>query len=245
MDAPKKEKYAGCFGTHTTKYAVLLCRIDCAPHRIDLVELGDHKTVYGSDGWGGGLTSEDTMVQDRRARGRRDTQEAAQNARRRAEGRCPNPQPPRTPATSCRRALPPGRGRGPSPRPRPPLRQGAAACAPPAPAGGVCPGAALSMVKICLWSSNFVEYRLKTFDRPAAVNGRFPSRTMSFSGIEAGLFPSRPFAPCTGQRCAQACGTLEPFKRRCQFHLVQRIRVYADRVGRLSGDKRMVGARVS
>ena len=49
MGVPKKGKYAGCFGTHITKSVVLLYRIDYASHRIDLVELGDHKMVYGSD----------------------------------------------------------------------------------------------------------------------------------------------------------------------------------------------------
>ena len=45
-----KGKYAECFGTHITKSVVLICRIDYASHRTDLVGLGDHKAVYGSDG---------------------------------------------------------------------------------------------------------------------------------------------------------------------------------------------------
>ena len=50
MGVPKRGRHAGCFGTHITKSVVLLYRIDYTSHRIDLLELGDHKTVYGSDG---------------------------------------------------------------------------------------------------------------------------------------------------------------------------------------------------
>lgn len=45
----KKGKYARCFGTHITKSVVLIYRVDYKRHRIDLIELGDHKMVYGKD----------------------------------------------------------------------------------------------------------------------------------------------------------------------------------------------------
>lgn len=50
MGVPKRGRHAGCFGTHITKSVVLLYRTGYTSHRIDLLELGDHKTVYGSDG---------------------------------------------------------------------------------------------------------------------------------------------------------------------------------------------------
>lgn len=50
IGVPKKGKYAGCFGAHVTKSVVLIYRIDYASHRIDLLNLGDHKMVYGSGG---------------------------------------------------------------------------------------------------------------------------------------------------------------------------------------------------
>ena len=49
LGVPKKGKYAGCFGTHITKSVVAIYHINYALHRIDLVELGDHKETYGRD----------------------------------------------------------------------------------------------------------------------------------------------------------------------------------------------------
>ena len=50
MGVPKKGKYGGCLGVHITKSVVLVYRIDYAARRIDLVNMGDHKKVYGRDG---------------------------------------------------------------------------------------------------------------------------------------------------------------------------------------------------
>ncbi len=50
MGIPKKGRYSGCIGAHITKSVVVVYRIDHAAHRIDLLKMGDHKMVYGSDG---------------------------------------------------------------------------------------------------------------------------------------------------------------------------------------------------
>lgn len=50
MGVPKKGKYKGCIGVHITKSVVVVYRIDYVAHRIDLLKMGDHKMVYGSDG---------------------------------------------------------------------------------------------------------------------------------------------------------------------------------------------------
>jgi len=50
MGVPKKGKYSGCLGTHITKSVVLVYRIDYAARRIDLLDVGDHKRVYGRGG---------------------------------------------------------------------------------------------------------------------------------------------------------------------------------------------------
>ena len=50
MGIPKKGKYSGCLGTHITKSVVLVYRIDYDARKIDLLGIGDHKTVYGRDG---------------------------------------------------------------------------------------------------------------------------------------------------------------------------------------------------
>ena len=47
---PKKGKHGGRLGTHVTKSVVLVYNIDYPAHRIDLIGMGDHKTVYGRDG---------------------------------------------------------------------------------------------------------------------------------------------------------------------------------------------------
>ena len=46
----KKGRHRHCIGTHLTKSVVLVYRINHAAHRIDLLDMGDHKTVYGRDG---------------------------------------------------------------------------------------------------------------------------------------------------------------------------------------------------
>lgn len=50
MGVPKKGRYGGCLGTSITKSVVLVYRIDYAARRIDLLDMGDHKRVYGRDG---------------------------------------------------------------------------------------------------------------------------------------------------------------------------------------------------
>lgn len=50
MRVPKKGRYGGCLGAHITKSVVLVYRINYTTHSIDLVNMGDHKMVYGSDG---------------------------------------------------------------------------------------------------------------------------------------------------------------------------------------------------
>lgn len=50
MGVPKKARHGGCFGTHITKSVVVVYRIDYPARRIDLLGMGDHKTVYGRDG---------------------------------------------------------------------------------------------------------------------------------------------------------------------------------------------------
>ena len=50
MGVPKKGKYGGCLGTHVTKSVVLVYSIDYVARRVDAVDLGNHKEVYGRDG---------------------------------------------------------------------------------------------------------------------------------------------------------------------------------------------------
>lgn len=50
MGIPKKGRYGGCLGTHVTKSVVLVYTVDYVHHKIDLIKIGDHKMVYGSDG---------------------------------------------------------------------------------------------------------------------------------------------------------------------------------------------------
>ncbi len=50
LGIPKKGQYGGCLGTHITKSVVLVYSVDYARHKIDLIKIGDHKMVYGSDG---------------------------------------------------------------------------------------------------------------------------------------------------------------------------------------------------
>lgn len=50
LGVPKKGRYDGCFGTHIAKPVVVVYRIDYPARRIDLLGMGDHKTVYGRDG---------------------------------------------------------------------------------------------------------------------------------------------------------------------------------------------------
>lgn len=46
----KKGRYRYCIGTRLTKSVVFVYRINHAAHKIDLLDMGDHKTVYGRDG---------------------------------------------------------------------------------------------------------------------------------------------------------------------------------------------------
>ena len=50
MGIPKKGGYGGCLGAHIAKSVVVVYRIDYPARRIDLLGMGDHKTVYGCDG---------------------------------------------------------------------------------------------------------------------------------------------------------------------------------------------------
>lgn len=47
---PKKGRYGGCLGAHITKSVVVIYRVDYPARQIDLLVMGDHKTVYGRDG---------------------------------------------------------------------------------------------------------------------------------------------------------------------------------------------------
>lgn len=50
IGVPKKGRHGGCLGTHITKSVVLVYSVDYKAHRIDLIWMGDHKTVNGRDG---------------------------------------------------------------------------------------------------------------------------------------------------------------------------------------------------
>ena len=50
MGSPKKGRHHGAFGRRITKSVRLVYRICYAARRIDLVNLGDHKRVYGRGG---------------------------------------------------------------------------------------------------------------------------------------------------------------------------------------------------
>lgn len=46
----KSGSYRNCYGVHLTKSVSLIYRIDYKLHTVYLIDIGDHKRLYGRDG---------------------------------------------------------------------------------------------------------------------------------------------------------------------------------------------------